>query len=57
VDCTVSRIDASRLLVRFVKRQSAATPGQFAVFYAGDRCLGGAIIDRTIAADSLRKTG
>ncbi len=32
--------------VRFVQPQSAVTPGQLAVFYAGDQVLGGAAIER-----------
>jgi len=30
--------------VRFDEPQAAVTPGQLAVFYAGERCLGGAPI-------------
>ena len=32
--------------VRFDTRQKAVTPGQFVVFYDGERCLGGAVIDQ-----------
>ena len=35
-----------RLDVAFDAPQRAATPGQSVVFYAGTRCLGGAVIDR-----------
>jgi tRNA-specific 2-thiouridylase len=34
--------------VRFDVPQSAVTPGQLAVFYAGDRVLGGAPIERAL---------
>jgi len=47
--CELVPITDERLLVTFDVSQRAAAPGQFAVFYDGDRCLGGAIIDRVIA--------
>lgn len=46
------------LIVGFDERQRAVAPGQFAVFYDGDRCLGGATIDRVMGAEgALRKAG
>lgn len=47
--CELVPITDERLLVTFDVSQRAAAPGQFAVFYDGDRCLGGAVIDRVIA--------
>lgn len=48
--CTVTVDSGTGTLdVRFDQPQRAATPGQSIVFYDGDVCLGGAVIDRTDA--------
>ena len=44
--CTVRRTD-SGYHITFEQSQRAVTPGQSVVLYAGDRCLGGAVIERT----------
>ena len=46
-DCVVKALDASAIEVRFDEAQKAVAPGQFVVFYNDDRCLGGAVIDRS----------
>lgn len=45
VPCTVVRqVEDGRVLVRFHEEVSAVTPGQSAVFYVGNRLVGGAFI-------------
>jgi len=54
--CTVLRTGERTLEAHFDVPQRTPTPGQFIVLYDGDRCLGGATIERgvTTAARELR---
>jgi tRNA-specific 2-thiouridylase len=49
-DATIDRDGAGRLVVRFDAPVRAVSPGQIAVFYEGDRVLGGAPIRSTLPA-------
>lgn len=44
INCRVMRLNDKQLLVKFLDEASAITPGQSAVFYFGQRVLGGAYI-------------
>ena len=48
--CEVARADAQALTLSFAEPQWAVTPGQSAVLYDGEICLGGGIIASTTAA-------
>jgi len=43
--CSVHRLPGGMLQVSFEQPQRTPAPGQFVVFYDGDRCLGGATIE------------
>lgn len=43
--CRITHLDAQHLTVEFDQPQRAVTPGQSIVFYDGEECLGGAVID------------
>ena len=52
-DCRVQLNEQGKLLVHFEKAQRAVTPGQSIVFYQGERCLGGAIIEKTLESKPI----
>lgn len=55
--CDVSIDDNGQLDIHFDRPQRAVTPGQSVVLYAGEVCLGGAVIARTDALLEQRARG
>ena len=48
IDCEIQPIDDETIRVVFDEPQIAVTPGQSAVFYQGEVCLGGGIIEQLL---------
>ena len=46
IPCLIQPIDDETIRVIFDEKQAAVTPGQSAVFYDGEVCLGGGIIEQ-----------
>jgi tRNA-specific 2-thiouridylase len=49
-DCTIVKIEGDKIFVEFDQPQRAITPRQSVVFYDGDICLGGAMIEKSGAS-------
>jgi tRNA-specific 2-thiouridylase len=54
--CTITGSPEGELQVAFAQPQRAVAPGQFVVFYTGERCLGGAVIDAAIPLPDRGRT-
>jgi tRNA-specific 2-thiouridylase len=54
--CTVLRVEGERFALRFDAQQWAVTPGQSAVLYDGEVCLGGGVIASTASPGPVAET-
>ncbi len=48
IPCCITALDENSINIRFDKLVTAVTPGQSAVFYQGEICLGGGIIEQRL---------
>lgn len=48
IPCTVTPINEDKIEVRFANPVAAVTPGQSAVFYQGEVCVGGGVIEQRL---------
>jgi len=51
--CTLDAVHDAAFNLRFAQAQWAVTPGQSAVLYDGEVCLGGGVIEHTLALEAL----